>query len=192
MTHEQLSQALRRLPKKLPPAGLRMQLRVVASKERQLRGLTRWERVRAWFDEVQFRLNNAMRPFAIPAAGGLFSAVALFSTWVVPTYPLRAVGADIPTMLTTEAAIRGTMQAGLGSDGIAIVDVTVDEQGRMVDYKVVAGAAALANGTIRRRLENTLLFTEFIPATTFGQPMTQSVVRVSIDIGNNSRIEVRG
>ena len=188
---EQISRVLRQLPKRLPPANLRTSLRILASKDRIRRNLTLRQQFETWAEKVQLSANNLMRPFALPAAGGLFSAVFLFSTWVVPTYPLRAnTTFDIPTMLTTEAAIRGTVPVGVTSDGEAVVDVTIDELGRMVDYKIVAGAAVLANGTMRRRLENTLLFTEFIPATAFGKPIAVSTVRVSV--GLNSRIEVKG
>jgi hypothetical protein len=64
----------------------------------------------------------------------------------------------------------------------------VDEQGRMIDYAVVAGAGVLANAAVRRRLENMLLFTEFTPATSFGQPMT-SKMRIWF---RTSRIDVKG
>jgi hypothetical protein len=58
----------------------------------------------------------------------------------------------------------------------------------MIDYTVLSGAGALANTTTRRRLEAALLFTEFTPATAFGQPMAGKL-RLSL---RNSRIDVRG
>jgi hypothetical protein len=71
---------------------------------------------------------------------------------------------------------------------VVVVDVTVDEQGRMLDYAVVAGAGVLANPQMRRRLENALVFSNFTPATTFGQP-TISKMRLWFQ---SSRIDVRG
>jgi hypothetical protein len=183
--------ALRQIPARKPPVGLTAVLRVAASRERQRRNFTRAERFQLWRQRVQLHADNLMRPIAVPAAGGLFSAFALFIMWVVPAYPLRTVNAsmDVPTMLTTEAGILGTIPVGVSSGSEAVVDVMVDEQGRMVDYRVVSGAAMLSK-TMRRRLENTLLFTAFVPATTFGIPQTVSIVRVSV--GLNSRVEVKG
>jgi hypothetical protein len=188
---ECLGRLLRRLPPPVSPKGLTTSLQVIASRARGRAVLSRRQRIGQWFAQIQLQFDNLMRPLALPAAGGFFSALALFGTLLVPTYPLRAAGSsDVPTMLTTEAAIRGTVPVGLGSSGEAVVDVMIDEQGRMVDYKVVTGSAVLANRTLRRRLENTLLFTEFIPATSFGMPVPISVVRVSV--GLDSRVDVRG
>ena len=89
-------------------------------------------------------MTNFMRPMAIPFAGGVLSAVVLFSMWLVPTYPLRANNAfDIPTMLSTEASIKSAAAVG-AANGEIVVDVTVDDQGRMVDYQIVSGQIASA------------------------------------------------
>jgi hypothetical protein len=56
-----------------------------------------------------------------------------------------------------------------GSCGEVVVDVTIDETGRMVDYKVVSGFNVLTSDQIRRSLENRLIFTTFEPVTQFGQ-----------------------
>ena len=74
------------------------------------------------------------------------------------------------------------------ADSDIVVDVDVDEQGRMIDYAVVAGANVLANREVRRRLENALVFSNFTPGTTFGQPIV-SKVRLWF---HSSRIEVKG
>jgi hypothetical protein len=183
------TQLLRSLPRRLPPAGLTMKLRVLASREIARRKQTFPERVADWLDHVRVTANNMMRPLALPFAGGLFSAVALFSMCVVPTYPLRVATTsnfDVPTMLYTGAAIKGVVPIGVASAGDAVVDVTIDDQGRMVDYTVVSGAAILTNASMRRRLENALLFTEFVPATTFGKPM---YCRVRLSLAS---VDVRG
>ena len=58
----------------------------------------------------------------------------------------------------------------------------------MLDYAIVAGASVLANPQMRQRLENALVFSNFTPATTFGQPMI-SKMRLWF---HSSRIDVRG
>ena len=187
---QKLGQALRALPSRKPPEGLTTSLRVLASRDRAIRVLSRRERVEQWFSNIQFSLNQLMRPLALPAAGGFLSAVALFGTLLVPTYPLRANGGyDVPTVLTTEAAILGMVPVGIGSGGEAVVDVTIDDQGRMVDYSVPDSDTALLHDVkLRRNLENNLLFMRFKPAEFFGQ-RTSGKLRITI---RRSQVEVKG
>lgn len=189
LSDEQLSGVLRSLPARVPPAGLTDRLRVVASHERQTQALTFGQRWSQRWERIHLEIDNMMRPLALPFAGGLFSAVALFAMCVVPTYPLRANGGfDVPITLVTEPGVKATIPIGVPSINEAIVDVTIDGEGRMIDYVVVSGAAVLADSVLRRRLENTLLFTEFVPATSFGRPVTGKV-RLSVGL---SRIDVKG
>ena len=128
-----------------------------------------------------------MRPLALPFAGGVFSTVVLFSMCLVPTYPLRGDSSfDISTVLTTEPAVKETAPFG-SSSGNVVVDVTVDGQGRMVDYTVVSGKSALTGDGLMK-LENMLLFTTFKPATAFGQPISGKM-RLSL---NASHVDVKG
>ena len=110
--------------------------------------------------------------------------------FVVPVYPLLAHAdgvLDVPTMLSTEGSLKAMGGLSLGDQDV-VVDVCVDGQGRMTDYAIVTGAGILAQKEVRRRLENTLLFSEFTPATSFGQP-TSSRVRLWF---HASQIEVKG
>ena len=185
-----INRALRSLPAREPQPELRTSLRIIASIECQRRlakrGLS--ATVGLWRDRLELFPDNFLRTIALPMAGGVASAVVLFSMCVVPAYPLRAhTTVDVPTVLTTQVAVKGMAPFFGGGDDV-VVDVTVDEQGRMIDYAVVAGANALSNGSLRRRLENVLLFTEFTPATSFGQPMS-SKTRLWF---RTSRIDVKG
>jgi hypothetical protein len=170
---EHVSMILRSLPPRVPPSELVTSLRVIASRERQrlIAGRSLAKVFASWLDRTRLTLQDMLRPLALPATGGVFSAVVLFSMWVVPTYPLRAkVAVDIPTSLTTSVeTVLGSASAGL-TDSV-LVDVDVDDQGRMVDYQVVSGASVVADPTTRRRVENLLWFTKFAPATSFGMPM---------------------
>jgi hypothetical protein len=166
---EQATRMLRTLPSRVPPADLAMSLRVIASQERQRllegRGFARV--FARWLDRTRLTLQDMLRPLALPATGGLFSAVVLFSMWVVPTYPMRAAAeVEIPANPTT--SVKGSMGVGL-TDSV-LVEVDVDDQGRFVDYQVVSGASAVSDPTTRRRMENLLWFTRFAPATAFGMP----------------------
>jgi hypothetical protein len=170
---EHVSMLLRNLPPRVPPANLATSLRVIASRERQrmVEGRSLSQLCAAWLERTRLTLKDMLRPLALPATGGLFSAVVLFSIWVVPAYPLRAkIAVDIPTNLTTSVEVQRSVAAGLPDS--VLVDVEVDNQGRFVDYRVVSGESVLADPTTRRRVENLLWFTKFAPATTFGTPMS--------------------
>jgi hypothetical protein len=163
---------------------------VIASQERQRRLERRnfaamWN---TWRENTQLFLDNAVLSLALPFAGGVFSTVVLFSMFVVPAYPLLSNSSgDVPTVLNTPVAVKSIAPFSVGDTDV-VVDVTVDEQGRMLDYAIVAGASVLANPQMRRRLENALVFSNFTPATTFGQPM-MSKMRLWF---HSSRIDVRG
>ena len=173
---EHVSIMLRSLPPRVPPAGLTTSLRVIASRERQrlVENRSLGQIFVSWLDRTRFMLRDMLRPLMLPATGGIFSAVVLFSMWVVPTYPLRAkMAVDIPTNLTTPADVVDVVKgsAGVGLRDSVLVDVEVDDQGHFVDYQVVSGASAVSDPTVRRRVENLLYFTKFAPATSYGMPM---------------------
>jgi len=168
----------------MPPSGLRTSLRVLASRER-LRLLSRQIN---WRDRLNLSVTNMMRPLALPLAGGIFSAVLLFSICLGPMYAVRADdSSDIPTGLTTEATVKSMMPLA-GSCGDVVVDVIIDETGRMVDYKVVSGFNTLTSAEIRRSLENRLIFTTFEPVTQFGHA-TSGKLRLYF---RNSEVDVKG
>ena len=187
---DSIGQALRSLPAKTPPAGLRTSLRVIASRERQWRVAHRDLRsvIRFWRDRAELFCDGMVRSVALPFAGGVCSALVLFSMFVVPAYPLLTHdSSDVPTELTTQVSIKSMAPFNAGDTDV-VVDVMVDGQGRMMDYAIVAGASVLANAETRRRLENALVFSNFTPATSFGQPMA-SRMRLWF---HSSRIDVRG
>jgi len=158
---EGLGQALASLPVRAAPPGLTTSLRVMASRERQrMAGRRTFGAMFArWSERASLGVTNVMRPLALPLTGGVFSAVALFSMLLLPTYPLRSSGAlDKPTMLN-----------------VGTVLVTVDDHGRMVDYTVMSGAGTLEEPILHDQLENLLHFTKFVPATSSGRPRAGEV-----------------
>jgi Putative zinc-finger len=186
--YSQLRLKLRSLPKRVPPQELTTRLRVVASKVRveSFGGASPWSR---WRDRVELTLRNLMRPLALPAVGGLCSAVFLFSTLVTPMFKsafAMSDSADIPTMLTTAPMLKCTAPIAF-ADRDAVVDLQLDDQGRIVNFTIVS-APGQQNENIRRSIENHLLFTEFWPATTFGRGVA-GTIRISF---RSNRIDVRG
>jgi hypothetical protein len=187
MSDHAVGRMLGTLRRRVPPPRLSESLRVMASRERArlLQG-----RQMPLSDRARLFVDNLMRPLALPFAGGIFSAVVLFGMWVIPTYPLRgSIAGDVPTVLTTQAAVKQTGPVDVSGD--VVVDVTVeplpDGTGRMLDYHIVCGNVA-NDQALRRSIESFLIFTVFQPATALGQPVLGKI-RLSLQ---SSQIDVKG
>lgn len=156
--YAQVRNAVRSLPQYEVPMDLTFRLRVMASRERNVRiGLARtnWER-------YAFKLNAMLRPLAFPLAGGFVAALLLFAA-LVPTFtrPVVAAGPDVPCILFTQPILESMGPVAFGP-GDAVVDLRIDQQGRIVNYSIVESAGH--EDAIRRGIENSLLFTRFAPA----------------------------
>ncbi|MCS7024506.1 MAG: zf-HC2 domain-containing protein [Bryobacteraceae bacterium] len=178
--------AMKRLPKKHPPAQLTAALRVLASKECLRRQA---EAQGAWggfgFQAWTLRMRNLIEPLALPFAGGVLSALVLFSM-LAPTYPIAVASStpDVPTAFHVDPSIKSAAPFSLSKDEV-VVEVVIDGEGRMVDYRL---PAVPANSALRREVENNLLFVRFTPAMSFGQP-TAGRLRLSF---RRSQIDVKG
>ncbi len=188
---EMARRTLRAIPSRPAPAHLSYSLRAMASREAAHR--RRYGGFRGWlrgFGERSARFaNDLMRPLALPAAGGLASAVFLFSM-VMTNFQgiVRQVHNDVPISIATEPTVRSIL-VDLADDAELTLDVFVDEQGRVIDYSFPEGYGSLNSSQMRRRLENTLLLTEFNPATNFGQPVSGWV---RVKFRGRSEIDVKG
>jgi hypothetical protein len=188
--YQRIREALRSLPRRVPPSDLTVRLRVAASqaRTRTADGASPWTRAR---DRFQLALANLMRPLALPLAGGLCAALVLFSALVptfTATFAINKTDAlvDVPTMLTTEPSLKYMAPIAF-AEADAVVDLNIDDQGRIVNYSIVSAPGQTEQ--LRRRIENNLLFTEFWPATAFGKPIS-GTVRISFH--NSSHVEVKG
>jgi putative zinc finger protein len=177
---------LRSLPMLAAPAWLQTQLQVMASRERvrRLSHNTVSALLHYWWEEMRLYVDNLMRPIAIPLAGGLVSAVFLFSM-LMPTLQFHHhTWNDVPSGLFTqsEASMDTVPPFGFSEDNVEI-QVTLDETGAVVDYVIPKG-----NDTpqLRNDIANMILFTTFKPATEYGIPRASKVM-VSF-----RRIVVRG
>jgi hypothetical protein len=188
--HRETAESLRSLGRVLAPPRVQTRLQIAASLECSRQA--RWKSPGAFYrwmrDEVSLRLNNFMKPFAIPVAGGLTAATLVFSM-IVSSYPVggRTLDPDdVPTPVYTAAVFKGIVPCDFTRRDV-IVDLVIDPQGRVLDYRIAGGDAA-GDPEVRRSVENILLFTEFQPATAFGQRVPGRV-RISFQTG---RIDVRG
>ncbi len=188
--YRRLRQNVRNLPARHPMPDLKKSIRHIAARERTRRlfWLTVTNGVTAWRTRMHMLMINMMQPMAVPVAGGLVSAMLLFAT-LLPDFAheVHPVRNDVPTMLFTDASVKDAYWPVIGDTNI-VVDLTIDESGRLTDYAFVCGGSLLREEGMRRRFESALLLTQFTPATAFGQP-TPGKVRVSF---RTSRIDIKG
>jgi len=187
---ERVQAALKELPAQTPPPELISVLRVTASRERARRLVRSSPAARLEYISERLRLwvDNLMRPVALPFAGGLISAIVLFSMLVPSILFHRSQANDVPLVaLYREATISESAPFGFNDDDF-VVEVMVDPQGRMVDYSITEGPSLIKNPELRRSIENKLLFTSFNPATAFGRPTSSKIFvsfsRSSINVGS--------
>src|ERR1039458_3015905 len=178
----ELRGALRQLDKPELPARLLDGLRMLALSERlRLSHVGFSARAHRWAERLQLVFENLMRPMALPFAGGVLSALVMFAMLVPSLAFPHNFRNDVPLwVLYTDPALQ-EMNSVDASDEI-VVEVTIDERGRMQGY-------AVTRGQMTPEIENNLvLFSRFAPATVFGQP-TWGKVLVSF---RRSQISVRG
>ncbi|HYO82204.1 MAG TPA: hypothetical protein VES20_12435, partial [Bryobacteraceae bacterium] len=122
------------MPERVAPADLKLKLEVIASREASRRRETTGNRLAEMIRPVTRWITTAMQPPALPTAGGFASAMILFGL-LSPSLALRSAPvspADIPTGLYTGASIKSSLP--LAYDGAEmLVELTVDEEGRMVE-----------------------------------------------------------
>ena len=167
---------------KMPPSSGK--LRVLASHERA-RQLTRVSipaRVEHWMGRAQLWFDNLMRPVALPIAGGLVSALVLFSM-LVPnlsfahnfsdqsffTHPVGLVVEQVGSVVKPMGSLFRIEPADgeIPSEGNVVL-LTIDATGRVSDYSV-------AHGKLTPDLKNIIMFSQFLPATVLGLPTTGKV-----------------
>ena len=189
----EIAAAMRALPKLSPPQDLTLRLRVTASREAKRRRIHEtwdtWvnyhrERSRVWF-------NNAMRPFALPAVGGVMSTL-LMCGLMAAQYPLpmsaRQIN-DVPMDGYVEAEFLNMGPISLDTEEV-VVGVTVDRAGRVMDCELADDGIPIQNrDQIERSVERALLYANFAPARRFGERVSGGKVRLAFRHGS---IDVQG
>ncbi len=179
---------LQSLPVAAPPPDVVARLRVVASHERARR-LARVDlstRLEHWADRFHLFINNLMRPVALPLAGGLVSALFLFSMLVPSLLFQINFHNDVPvSAFYTEAALVEAAPFNFTYED-AVVELTINEKGVVTDYSFPSGK--LDRNAESNLIANLVLFSRYIPATLFGQPTTSKILVPF----RRSRIVVRG
>ena len=172
-----VSSALRDVTPRRPPIDLTYRLRVIASHER-----ARMIAGSSWLSTIRFRMNQILRPLAVPATGGFFSSL-LFFAMLAPNFTVHAnTTDDVPVGLYTKVSIVNPSPFAFDGQDI-MVELTIDENGSVSDYSVPGGKLTKDE---MRAVGNFLVFTSFKAATAFGQPVTSKMLlNIShIDVGS--------
>jgi hypothetical protein len=191
-----LKRAINRMSETPIPPDLRAKLRAIAAEEqaRQLARLSQESRISYWAGRLRMEFENLMRPMALPFAGGVFAALLAFGMLVpnlsfahhlfnddpavsLSTNPDGKVVGVIGEISRVES-IDASQAEAISVDG-TVVELTIDQKGRVRYYSVV-------RGELTRDMESIILFSYFTPATFFGQP-TWGKVRVSLVPIRNAR-----
>jgi hypothetical protein len=178
-------------PVDVPPA-LAAQIRSKASQV-----LSPWAFINRLWERALLVSQNILEPLAVPATGGVLTAVAVFLLVVqsmLVGMPIGRVEADdLPLNLVQPAELESlapfSVPAIGGVDGRAdssplLIEATLDAQGQVLFYKILAGPDDAA---VQRQIDQVLLFSRFRPQLSFGRPMGGGRVLLSF-----SGVRVRG
>jgi Putative zinc-finger len=173
-------ESLRSMPLQPIPDALIVDLRVLASheRERQLARVSIRERLRRMTATVSQIFDDLMRPVALPATGGLLSAVLLFSLLIPRVAFVHETGGPPGDFLTVPSGRIVTNPYNIvadadedfpriepidsePSDCLNVVDLTIDENGKVVDWNIV-------RGELTQDIKSVILFSSFEPATNLG------------------------
>jgi len=190
--YRQLAIALAHVEPVAPPADLAARIRTQAAHTRALGSLPQ----RVWRRAVMV-FENILEPLAIPATGGVLTAIVAFLfvvQGILVGMPVGVVANDLPTSLMQPARLEslGPFPVPGITDGAAdhsgaellIVEATLNQQGQVVSYNILAGPTDAA---LRRQLDQVLLFSRFRPQLSFGRPTAGGRV-----VLNFSEVRVRG
>jgi len=184
------------MPRAVPPSDLAIKIKVAAAQAQETRDWAhRWQRMK---DRAEILLDNVFRPLTVPATGGLFSAFLIFVFvlhMILPGITVQADPNDIPTGLLRpaevislynypDAALPEVKNPDVDSQRDLLVDVTVDAQGQMTNYSILAGPDTRE---LRHQLDQMLIFSRFRPMLSFGRPTAGGHV-----VLNFSAVHVRG
>jgi anti-sigma factor RsiW len=155
----------------LEPEDLVLRIRVAISQEQ---ARSRQSLFHGW----NLVWKNTVGPFLLQASAGFASAVLLLGTVIVLvgmfTQPESAQAskdeplgmATAPRLLYLSSGV-GENQIG-ASSGPVVVEVYINGEGQMYDYRILSGPT---DNATRSQVENLLLLSRFEPARFFGQPV---------------------
>jgi len=191
--YRKLSYLMSRIDRVSPPPDLAIRIHVAVAQAREEAGFA--NQTRKWRNRAELVLKNILEPLALPVTGGVVVALVVFSVVIQVlgvTVPLRAIAGDSPTNLLQPASVEslapfpvtGLNDGSTGGAHLLLVDAIVGTDGKAASYQILAGPN---NESVRRQLDQVMLFSRFRPELSFGRPTSGGHVILSF-----SEIRVRG
>lgn len=190
-SYRRLAVAMAQFEPVRPPANLVARIREEVSRESAQRD----DRRRMW-SRVSLYVENILQPLAVPATGGLVTALLAFAIVVqslLVGVPMGAVPNDLPTNLLQPARLEslapfpvpGIVTADdYAGAGLLQIQAVLNAHGEVVNYEILSGPDSAA---VRRQLDQVLLFSRFRPQMSFGRPTAGGTVILTF-----SEIRVKG
>jgi anti-sigma factor RsiW len=171
---ETMQTDLRALPRYQVPPELALRLRVEVSRALHKK-LFGWLRV--WMD-------NVLQPVLLPASGGVLAALVCFCLIMGSLVVPASKTPDVPLGSPTPPSVLELAPIDISTgDAPVVVVVSVDAGGRATGYRGISGESS---PQLTHELDRVIYFSNFQPATWYGQPTYgQFVLRLA-------RITVRG
>jgi hypothetical protein len=168
-----LRTGFRHLPVQAVPPLLQTRLQVIASRERsrQLLRLNPGAWLRDKLASAVLAFDHFLRPFAVPATGGLLASCLCFSL-IAHTLQLRPYLAgddDMPIGIFTEMTIDDVSPFSFSGKDVTM-QVTVDANGSVSDYSMLQGSKPTPEEF--EAIGSLLLYSTFTPAMRAGQPVS--------------------
>jgi hypothetical protein len=173
------------------PADLALRIRVQASRTSSV-----WARLSRWGAHGVLSIENILEPLAVPATGGFLTALAVFvlvvQSLLVNVPREGAVPEDPPLNLVQPAKVEslapfpmpGMVAEGTSDSGGLFLEAILNSHGEVVCYKILSGPH---DKTVKRQIDQMLLFSRFRPQLNFGVPTNGGRVFLSF-----SQVYVRG
>jgi hypothetical protein len=173
---------LARLGSARVPEDLSLKLRLAISHEASRRRTSQ-------IGNLIVHVQNALRAFMVPATTGLVATVLVFGVLIgllTSPPPVHANASDVPLMFSTDPELQPSsfgFSMGVASQDSLVIQAYVDANGRVQDYRIIAGSQSPRD---IHELRNMLILTTFRPATWMGMP------RPGTAILSFSKISVKG
>ncbi|MGH9735894.1 MAG: anti-sigma factor family protein [Candidatus Acidiferrales bacterium] len=172
------------------PADLVTRIRVKASRSRTFPA-----KLRYCVQRAKLVFENILEPLAVPATGGILTALVVFILLVqniLVGVPVGVVPGDLPLNLVQQAqveslapfAVPGLIASDHDPAAAVTVEATLDADGNVVSYRIISGQS---DATVRNGIEQVLMFSHFRPRLDFGRPTNGGRVMIGF-----SEVRVRG
>jgi hypothetical protein len=166
---------LARMQRPALPEDLVLETRVKLSRARN----------KSVFAQLELRLNNILKPIALPAIFGVSVTMLFFGVLLGSLASNNTVmaqdhiaetpvfGLYKPVRTTDPTMIRFAASDNQSWDEPLTIETHVGDDGRVIDYRILFGPQ---NAAVDRWIRETLSLAQFTPATTFGRPVESKII----------------